>query len=112
MGRKPTSNVPLTFWRLRLLLLLLLQDFATPRLHHWVLVLGLPVYMTDTEGRKCSLDLTGLQFKCVVNCICERGQLDFLWRRKVMCANKVIYLLDIVNSIHRVIYPLPSWRQL
>lgn len=45
-GRKRTSNIPLTFWRLRLLLL---QDFPTPRLHHWVLVLGLPVYMTETD---------------------------------------------------------------
>lgn len=49
-GRKRTSNIPLTFWRLRLLLLF--QDSPTPRLHHWVLILGLPVYMTvaDRQG--------------------------------------------------------------
>lgn len=43
-GRKRTSNIPLTFWRLRLRLLF--QDFPTPRLHHWVLVLGFPIDMT------------------------------------------------------------------
>lgn len=50
-GRKRTSNIPLTFWRW---LLLLFQDFPTPRLNHRVLILGLPVYMTvaDRQGEK------------------------------------------------------------
>jgi hypothetical protein len=48
-GRKRTSNVPLTFRRLRLLRL---QLHPAPSLHYGVLILGLPVDVTGERGEK------------------------------------------------------------
>lgn len=98
-GRKRTSNIPLTFWRLRLRLLF--QDFPTPRLHHWVLVLGFPIDMTvlDRKEKRSSLDhLKSTKF----------GQI----RCFSVSWDKQMNLLHIVHPVHWVLYPLPSWRQL
>lgn len=100
-GRKRTSNIPLTFWRLRLRLRL--QDFPTPRLHHWVLVLGFPVDMTISDRKRGGTEFSSLKSqmsKChKLRCF------SVSWHMQ-------INLLYIVDPIHWVLYPLPSRRQL